>query len=31
LDYSPDGQWLLIVSGTMQAKVFGRDGDKETE
>lgn len=29
LDHSVDGQWLLVISGTMQAKVFDRDGDEE--
>lgn len=30
LDYSLDGQNLLIISGSLQAKVFGRDGDEQT-
>lgn len=30
LDYSPDGQNLLIISGTNQAKVFNREGEAET-
>ncbi|EIW71757.1 hypothetical protein TREMEDRAFT_67947 [Tremella mesenterica DSM 1558] len=31
LDYSLDGQHLLIISGTVQPKIFSRDGDEEIE
>lgn len=30
LDYSPDGQNLLVISGTNQAKVYNREGEAET-
>lgn len=29
LDYSPDGQHLLVISGTIIPKVFSRDGEEE--
>ncbi|RSH93690.1 hypothetical protein EHS25_006337 [Saitozyma podzolica] len=30
VDWSPDGQRLLVISGTMYAKVFNRDGDTDS-
>ena len=29
LDWSPDGQKLLVISGTVQPKIFNRDGEDE--
>ncbi|OXG81705.1 transcription factor [Cryptococcus neoformans var. grubii Br795] len=31
LSYSPDGQQLLVISGTVQPKVFNRNGEDEME
>ncbi|WVQ84134.1 hypothetical protein IAT38_006281 [Cryptococcus sp. DSM 104549] len=31
LSYSPDGQNLLVISGTVTPKVYNRDGDEEIE
>lgn len=29
LDYSPDGQYLLVISGTLLPKVYNREGEDE--
>jgi hypothetical protein len=29
LDYSPDGQSLLVISGTLYPKIYSREGDGE--
>ena len=28
LDYSSDGQQLLVISGTVQPKIFSREGEE---